>query len=160
MRSEAALRSTHTPRAASLQQPARTRSAVHAKPRRWGHVLSRALTRINHPKIAQLPPRLQVMPSPLALRIRADRPTKVRPLYPLNPKPAQILQHRLDKLRPAALRIQILVAKDQPPDMFCRPPSRRPEGAGMPEVQQPGRRRRKATAVKRTGIDGWRGGHG
>jgi len=88
------------------------------------------------------------MSSPLALRIRADRPTAVRPLDPLNPKPAQILQHRLDKLRPAALRIQIFVAKDQLPAMFRRPPGRNPEGARMPEVQQPGRRRRKPPAVE------------
>ena len=84
---------------------------------------------------------------PLALRIRAKRPSAIRPLAPLNPQPAQIFDHRGSEFRPAPLRIQILIAQNQLPALFRRPLRRNPKRPRMPQMQQPGRRRRQPPAI-------------
>jgi hypothetical protein len=123
-------------------------------PRGHPHILPRTRTRINHPPLAQRLPSPQIMPTPLTLRIRTTSPAAVRPLAPLNSQPAQIFIHCRHKLRPTALRIQILIAEDQLAMMLSRPSSRNPECPRMPQMQQPSRRRRKPTAVASGRIGG------
>ncbi len=115
--------------------------------RRLRHVFSRTSTRINHPQIAQLPPRFDVVCPPFALCVRTCRPSAIRPFDPVDPKPAQVFEHGLHELRSTALRIQVLVAENQLSVMLGSTQRRRPEGARMAEVQQAGRGRREASAI-------------
>ncbi len=103
--------------------------------RRLSDILPRTRARINHPAVAQLPPRLQIVLSPLALRIGTHRPAAIRSFGPRDSQPAQILDHGLHELRAAALRIQIFIAKDQLPTMLRRTARRGPERARMAQVQ-------------------------
>ena len=120
--------------------------------RRQLHILPRTSTRIDHSRIPQLPPRLQIKSAPLTLRIRAHRPAIVRPLAPRDAQPSQIFHHGFDKLRPGALRIQVFVAEDQLPAPLRRPPCRHPKRARMSQMQKPSRRRRKSPAIKSGGV--------
>ncbi len=79
--------------------------------RRHGDVFARACARINCPQVAQLAPSRQVKRSPLALRVRSIRATAVVAFVPADAEPTQILEHRIHKLRLAALGIEILVAE-------------------------------------------------
>ncbi len=85
---------------------------VIRRSRRLRHVFSRANTRINHAEIPQLSPRFEIVPPPLTLGIGTSWSAAVRAFDPLDAQPSQIFEHRLHKLRPAALRIQIFVAED------------------------------------------------
>ena len=120
----------------------------HSAPRRQGHILPRTRTWINPTRIAQLLPRRKIMPSPLALRIRTNRPAAVRPLNPRNPQPPKIVDHRVHELIPAALRIQIFIAQDQLPAVLGGTPRRNPKSPRVPHMQQPGGRRREPPAIK------------
>ena len=121
--------------------------------RRQLHILPRtSAARIDHSRIPQLPPRLQIKSAPLTLRIRSHRPAIVRPLAPRDPQPSQIFHHGLDKLGPGALGIQVFVAQDQLPAPLRRPPCRHPKRARMSEMQKPSRRRRKSPAINSGGV--------
>ena len=118
------------------------------------HILPRTSAGINQAAVAQLPPGCEIVLSPLALRIRAVRPSAVGTLNPADPQPAQILDHGLDKLRTASLRIQILIAQNQSPSARGRPLRRNPERARMAEMQQSSRRRCQPPAIT-SGTIGW-----
>ena len=98
-------------------------------PSRLRHILPRASTRIDHSQIPQLLPCCEIVRPPLALRVRRTRPAAIRPLGPLNPQPVKVVIHRLNEFGPAALRIQVFIAKNQLPMMFCRTLRRDPECA-------------------------------
>src|SRR5450631_2677509 len=80
---------------------------------RQRHILPRTSARVNKLAVEQTLPCLEVESPPLALRVRAVRAATVRPLAPLNPEPAQILEHCRHEFGAATLRIQVFVAKNQ-----------------------------------------------
>ena len=126
--------------------------AVIRRPRRLRHILPRACTRINQSLLTQRFPRRQIVLSPLALRVRAKRPSAVWPLGPRNPKPAQVLDHRFHKFRSAPLRIEVLIAEDQLSAAFLGPLCGNPKCPRMSQVQKPSRRRREPPAIGMQGI--------
>ncbi len=67
---------------------------------RLRYILPRTGARINKSRLAQSPPRLQIMPAPLALRVRPKRPSAIRPLAPLDPQPAQVVEHGGQRIPP------------------------------------------------------------
>ena len=143
----------------NIRRPARPR--IHRliiqtirRPRRLGHIPPRAGARINHPRIPQPLPPLQIVLPPLALGIRTNGPAAVRSLHPRNAQPAQILEYRLHELRTTPLRIQILIAKNQLPMPFGSAPRRNPKRPRMSQMQQPSRRRRQPPAIRLRGASG------
>ena len=116
--------------------------------RRERHVASRAPAGIDHPLIEQRPPCLQI-PSPArALHIRSKRASAVEPFIPLDPEPAQIVDHGLHELGPATLRIQIFISQNElSATLFC-PLRRDPERARVTDMQQAGGRRRKPSTIR------------
>ncbi|SRR6266404_3542112 len=114
---------------------------------RLRQLLTRTITRIKEAAIAQLPPRTQIELSPLALRVRRIRPTAVWPLIPLHPKSFQIFEHRRNVLRPAPLRIEVLISKNQDTAHLPRPFGSNQKSARMAEVEQTRRRRRNPASI-------------
>ena len=88
------------------------------------------------------------MGTPLALRIRTQRPATVRTLDPVDAQPVKILDHGKYELGAAALGIQIFVAENQVAAMLGRALSGLPKRAGMAKVEQTGGRRRETPAVR------------
>jgi hypothetical protein len=70
-----------------------------------------------------------------ALRIRAECPTNIRPLVPMDAEPVEIVDHRIGKFRLRTLRIEILIAQDQNSTSVVRPRAGGPERSGVPGVQ-------------------------
>jgi hypothetical protein len=83
----------------------------------------------------------------LALRIRAECPTNIRPFVPTDAEPVEVIEHRIGEIRFGALRIQILIAQNQGSGGIARSDVRDPEGARVAEVQQAGWRGRDASAI-------------
>ena len=68
-------------------------------------------------------------------------------LTPAEAKPCEVLAHRIDELRSAAVAVQIIVAQQQLAAGLPGPLCRQPERARMPEVKQTCGRGREASAV-------------
>jgi uncharacterized protein (TIGR00730 family) len=66
---------------------------------------------------------------------------------PVQSEPAEIFLHACDKLRTAAIAIEIVVAQPQFAAGAAGPQVRDPESPGMAEVQPPGGRRGEATTI-------------
>src|SRR5581483_3331700 len=116
---------------------------------RLSKILSRTRAGIDAAGIAQSPPRFQVEAAPVALRVRVIRSAAIRTLAPVNAEPLEIFKHGGDKLRSAALRIEVFVAENQHAIMgFCALSSD-PKGAGMTNVEKSGWRWRKTAAISR-----------
>jgi len=77
------------------------------------HVLPGARARIDEAAGAELLKGRDVMGDPGALVVGRIRPAHVRPLTPAQAKPAQVLEHRIDKLRTATWAVEIVVAQDE-----------------------------------------------
>ena len=92
-------------------------------------------------------PCLQVMDSTFALRVGTKGTTAVWAFRPGDSQPAQVFDHRSHKLGPAALRIQVFVAKNQRSAALSAALSRNPEGARVSEVQKARGRWREASAI-------------
>jgi hypothetical protein len=60
----------------------------------------------------------------------------------------QILNHRVNEIRSAALWIQILIPQNQSSTAFSRTLRRNPERPRMPNMKQPRRRRRQSPAIR------------
>lgn len=101
------------------------------------NIPARARARINCTQVKQLLPSLQIPATSLALNVRPEWTSPVRSFVPLDAEPAHILDHRLRVIEPAALRVQVFVAKNESPALFFRPPCCNPEGARMSDMQQP-----------------------
>lgn len=86
--------------------------------------------------ISQLLPRAQIMGAALALRVRCKRPSTIRSLGPGDSEPVQVLQHCADKFWATALRIEILIAKNQNATMLGGSLRSRPEGASVANVEK------------------------
>ena len=84
----------------------------------------------------------------LALNVGCERPADVRSLLSDDPQPAQVLHHGLREVRTRALQIQVLVAEDEHPLVLLRAPVGGPEGAGVPQVEQPGGRWRNPPPIR------------
>jgi hypothetical protein len=121
-------------------------------PGRVRQIFPRTHARINHSTRAQLPPRIQIEVSPFALRVRPKRPSHVRSFLPPYPQPPQIFEHRLHKLRPRPLRIQVLIPEHKRPAGLHHPLIRRPECPPMAQMQISCRRRRHPPAINCCGV--------
>src|SRR5271167_2955858 len=80
---------------------------------RVGQVLARAGARIDESAIAQFAPALQVKLAAPALLVRRKRSADIGAFVPANAKPAQVLDHGLGEFWLRALRVEVLIAKDQ-----------------------------------------------
>jgi hypothetical protein len=114
---------------------------------RLRQLVPRAITRINEAAIAQPPPRTQIELSPLALGVWRIRTAAIRTFIPLNPEPLQILEYCENVLRPAPLRIEILIPKNQGAARITRPFRRNQKSPRMAKVEQAGWRRRNPSAI-------------
>lgn len=83
----------------------------------------------------------------LALRIWRVRTAAVGAFLPANAKPAQILEHRADKLGATTGTVEIVVTKDELPLLRSGPLMRGPKSTRVPEVQVTRRRWREAAAI-------------
>jgi len=81
------------------------------------------------------------MVAALALRIGCKRASAIRSLAPVDSEPLQVLQHGLHKLRPATLRIQILITKNQSAMVLGCSLGSRPECARMADMEKASRGR-------------------
>ena len=70
---------------------------------------------------------------------------------PFDSQPAQIFEHRRDKLGPAAVGVEILVAKNERATELVRPLSSNQERTRVAEVQIAGGGRRETAAIDGSG---------
>src|SRR5690606_6790286 len=91
--------------------------------------------------------RLQIKPAPLALHVRSVRSADVGAFLPFEPEPAQVLEHLLGIPGLAAIRIEILVAKNERATGGAGALLSRPKGERMPQVQRAAGCGSDATAI-------------
>src|SRR5277367_1206557 len=99
------------------------------------NVPARAGARINGAAPNEFLQCLPVKRQPGALNIRSIWPATIRPLLPLESKPAKVLDHGDGKLRPAPVGIEVLRPEEQGAVAFLSPLRGRPKSAGMAEVK-------------------------
>jgi hypothetical protein len=110
-------------------------------------VFARAAARVEPPPGVQAAPRVPVKTLPLALGIRLEGTTHIRPFLPLEPQPTQIFKHGLTKMLLRALRVKVLIAQDKNAARRDRPLLRQPKCTRVAEVQEAGGRGSQAAAV-------------
>ena len=111
------------------------------------NIFSRTRARINRSDVSQPLPGREIESPALTLSVRTGRTPAVRPFLPGNPQPAKVLNHGVDELRTATLRIQVFVTKNQNSIALGRSLCRDPERPRMPKMEKTGGRRRQATAI-------------
>ncbi len=87
--------------------------ALIQRGRRQGNIFARTGTRIDCPRVSQLPPCRQVVLPPLTLRVRRKRTSAVGSFFPMDAEPTKIFEHSVDEFLLAALRIKVFIAKNQ-----------------------------------------------
>ena len=102
---------------------------------------------IDRARIPQPFPILEIPLPPLTLRVRAVRSSAIESLIPIQAQPLQILEHRADKRRPTALRIQIFIAQHECALRLARTPVRDRKRTCVSDVKQTRRRGREPPAV-------------
>jgi hypothetical protein len=112
-----------------------------------GDVFAGASAGVDETSGAQFLQRGTIMPHALALRVRADRSAAIRSLLPLEAKPAQVLNHRPDKLRLAPDAVKVFVPQDKRAAVAARPLLGLPECPRVAEVEEAGGRGRETTTV-------------
>ena len=85
---------------------------------------------------------------PFALGVRTKGSAAIGALGPRDPKPAQVIDHGLHKVRAATLRVQIFVPENQYSVMLNGTLGGNPEGARMANVQKTRGRGREATTIR------------
>ena len=110
-------------------------------------ILSRTGTRINRALLTQLSPCCQIEFPALALFIGCIRASAIRTFLPRDSQPPHVFEHGQDEFRPAAIRIEVLVAENEGAAKLPRAVCGNEKGSCMPEVQISRRRGRKAPAI-------------
>jgi len=110
-------------------------------------ILARTGAGVNKPAGAQFLESCAVKFDTLTLVIRSERTTAVRAFLPLETEPAQIFEHRGNKLRFAAIPVEVFVAQDQTAVRGQGALLGNPESASMSKVQQARGRWGEAAAV-------------
>src|SRR6185437_10168563 len=113
-------------------------------------ILSRTNAWINESARLQFLASLAIQRIALALIIGSERPADIRPFLPFEAEPAQVFEHGRDESRFAARAVQVVVAQYQCAAGGARALLGDPERPRMPDMQQPCRRGRDASAI--TGI--------
>jgi hypothetical protein len=85
--------------------------------------------------------------SPFALRIWPKWTAHIGSFVPAQAKPPQVCEHRIDEFRFTTGAIQIFVAHHEYASLRARALLCNPEGAGVAEVEETGRRRGEAAAI-------------
>src|ERR1700690_4669 len=77
-------------------------------------------------------------------------PAAVRPFLPVNPKPAQVFEHRRNKFRAAAVRIKVFVTEYQRVARLLCPLRRNQESSSRAQGEKTRRRGRNASAIRKS----------
>src|SRR5215467_1763611 len=91
-------------------------------------VFARAGAGIDKAAVAQPAPGFQIKIAPTALVVWAEGAADVWTFVPVEPQPAQIVEHCSNKFLPAALEVEILIAEDELAAGGPGSPPGRPEG--------------------------------